>query len=128
MVIHIGIVATMFARYPKIIDFSCGFQSYLPSGACSRAWRERSTSRSNSASRNSVSFILVSLSYPQIRQRLCRQVITAKSREQRAKRVADERVPDGPQINADWRGYDQTRNGECYGGRIRETNSAARPR
>src|SRR6266851_3724366 len=66
MVIHMGIVATMFARYPKIIDFSCGFQSYLPSGACSRARRERSTSRSNSASRNSVSFILVSLSYPQI--------------------------------------------------------------
>ena len=26
-----GMVATMFARYPKIIDFSCGFQSYLPS-------------------------------------------------------------------------------------------------
>src|SRR5258705_5652167 len=62
MVIHEGIVATMFARYPKIIDFSCGFQSYLPSGTCSRARRERSTSRSISASRYSVSFILASSS------------------------------------------------------------------
>src|SRR5260370_889903 len=49
--------STMFARYPKIIDFSCGFQSYLPSGASSKARRERSTSRSNSATKNSVSFI-----------------------------------------------------------------------
>src|SRR5688572_12936409 len=58
MAIHDGIVATMFAKYPKTIDFSCGFQSYLPSGACSKARRERPTSRSNSACKNSVSFML----------------------------------------------------------------------
>src|ERR1700694_5136885 len=57
MASHVGIVATIFARYPKIIDFSCGFQSYLPSGTCSSARRERSTSRSSSAKNNSVSFI-----------------------------------------------------------------------
>src|SRR5687767_6296248 len=61
MAIHVGIVATMFARYPKSIDFSCGFQSYLPSGTCSKAWRERSTSLFNSARKNSVSFMCVSL-------------------------------------------------------------------
>src|SRR2546426_3509671 len=62
MASHVGIVATMFARYPKIIDFSCGFQSYLPVGTCSRARRERSTSLSSSARKNSVSFICVSSS------------------------------------------------------------------
>src|SRR5262249_25566268 len=53
-----GIVATMFARYPKIIDFSCGFQSYLPAGTCSRARRDRSISRLISANKNSVNLIL----------------------------------------------------------------------
>src|SRR5712691_8988336 len=62
MVIHDGIIATMSARYPKIIDLSCGFQSYLPSGTCSNVRLERSTSRSSSARKSSVSFIRHSLS------------------------------------------------------------------
>src|SRR5712671_5474956 len=53
-----GIVATMFVRYPKAIDFSCGFQSDLPSGTCSKAWRERSASRFISASKKSFRFML----------------------------------------------------------------------
>src|SRR5437764_14218247 len=53
-----GIVATMLVRYPKAIDFSCGFQSDLPSGTCSKAWRERSASRFISASKKSFRFML----------------------------------------------------------------------
>src|SRR5262245_55991687 len=57
MVIHMGIVATMFARYPKTIDFSCGFQSYLPAGTCSKARFDRSISRLISANRYSFNLI-----------------------------------------------------------------------
>src|SRR6476646_7450075 len=56
-----GIVATMFARYPKIIDFSCGFQSYLSAGTCSKARLDRSISRSISDDKNS--FNLISTPY-----------------------------------------------------------------
>src|SRR5262245_54318095 len=48
-----GIVATMYARYPNTIDFSCGFQSYLSAGACSKARLDRSISRLISANKNS---------------------------------------------------------------------------
>src|SRR5688572_2649076 len=44
----------MFTRYPNIIDFSWGFQSYLSAGTCSKARLERSTSRSISADKKSL--------------------------------------------------------------------------
>jgi len=34
--------------------------------------------------------------------------------------------PNGPQINEDWRGYQQTKNGERYGGSLTETTREAR--
>src|SRR5579883_3460480 len=51
-------LATSAARYPKDIDFSCGFQSLRPSGTRSSARRVEAASRSRSARNNSVIFII----------------------------------------------------------------------
>src|SRR3954463_13001877 len=48
-----GMVAPSAARYPRGIDFSCGFQSFFPSGTRSSTRRVPADSRSNSANNSS---------------------------------------------------------------------------
>src|SRR5215831_12475770 len=58
--IHEGMEATRYARYPRAIDFSCGFQLFLPSGTRSSARRLPEVSRSNSSRNNSLICICAS--------------------------------------------------------------------
>src|SRR4029077_20954636 len=57
---QLGMVATMVARLPSGIDFSCGFQSFFPAGTRSSVLRIPTASRSSSASNSSVIFMVQS--------------------------------------------------------------------
>jgi hypothetical protein len=54
---YAGMLATMVARLPSGMDFSCGFQSFFPSGTRCSVFRIPTASRSSSASNSSVIFM-----------------------------------------------------------------------